>query len=157
MTNGDGHIVRPMPGHPFDPIHVGPITVTFQVDAEMSNGTATVSRCDVPGGAGVPVAHYHDAFEETIVGIAGTVTFDVAGESVRVGPQETLCIRRGEAHSFMAHDGDVSFLAVITPGILGPEYFQELSEALAAAGGGPPDPAAMGAVMLRHGLTPVAP
>jgi hypothetical protein len=31
----------------FDPIDLGPITITLSVDAEMSNGSATVSRCDV--------------------------------------------------------------------------------------------------------------
>ena len=49
----------------FDPIDLGPIRITFSVDAEMSNGSATVSRCDVAAGSGIPVAHSHDAFEET--------------------------------------------------------------------------------------------
>jgi mannose-6-phosphate isomerase-like protein (cupin superfamily) len=138
----------------FDPIPLGPITVTFSVDAEMSNGTATVSRCDVVGGAGLPVAHSHDAFEETIYGLEGVTTFRVDGEAVPVGPGDTLCIKRGQVHSFMAEGGDVSFLAIATPGVFGPAYFLEIAEIVAAAEG-PPDPQAIGAVMLRHGLTPV--
>jgi mannose-6-phosphate isomerase-like protein (cupin superfamily) len=141
----------------FDPIHLGPITITFSVDAEMSNGTATLSRCDVLGGAGLPVPHSHDAFEETIYGLAGVTTFTVEGEQIPVGPGDTLCIRRGEVHSFMAGDDDVSFLAMATPGVFGPAYFLELHDVIAAAGGGAPDPAAVAAVMLRHGLTPVPP
>jgi hypothetical protein len=39
------------------------------------------------------------------------------------------------------------------PGVLGAEYFREIRKLL--AGGGPPDPKAMGAVMLKHGLVPV--
>jgi quercetin dioxygenase-like cupin family protein len=137
----------------FDPIPLGPITVTFSVDAEMSNGTATMSRCDVAGGAGLPVPHSHDAFEETIYGLEGMTTFTVDGEAIPVGPGDTLCIKRGQVHSFMAGDDDTAFLAVATPGVFGPAYFLELRDLLAADG--PPDPAAIGAVMLRHGLTPV--
>jgi mannose-6-phosphate isomerase-like protein (cupin superfamily) len=143
-----------MPPKSFEPIHLGPITVTFAVDGEMSNGTATLSRCDVVGGAGLPLPHSHDAFEETIYGLEGVTTFTVDGEEIAVGPGDSLCIKRGQVHSFMAEGGDVSFLAMATPGVFGPEYFLELADVIANADG-LPDPAAIAAVMLRHGLTPV--
>ena len=139
----------------FDPIHLGPITVTFSVDAEMSNGTVALMRCDVEGGEGLPVPHSHDAFEETIYGLAGITTFTVDGEEIAVGPGDVLCIKRGEVHSFMADAGDVSFLAIPTPGVFGPDYFLEIADVLAASDG-KPDPEALAAVMLRHGLTPVS-
>ena len=50
---------------------------------------------------------------------------------------------------------DVRFLAIATPGVFGPTYFQDLAEVLAT--GGPPDPAAIVGVMRRHGLTPAPP
>jgi quercetin dioxygenase-like cupin family protein len=137
----------------FDPIDLGPITITFSVDAEMSNGSVTVSRCDVAAGAGIPVAHSHDAFEETIYGLEGVTTFTVDGEPVKVGPRDTLCIKRGQVHMFMAGDADASFLAIATPGVFGPDYFLEIAAVIAVADG-PPDPQAMATVMLRHGLTP---
>lgn len=138
----------------FDPIHLGPMTITFSVDAEMSNGSATVSRCDVDGGAGLPLPHSHDGFEETLYGLEGVTTFTVDGEEIELGPGDTLCIRRGQVHSFVAGPDDTSFLAVATPGVFGPEYFLEIADVIARSDG-PPDPAAMAAVMLRHGLTPV--
>jgi quercetin dioxygenase-like cupin family protein len=138
----------------FDPIDLGPITITFSVDAEMSNGSATVSRCDVAAGAGIPVAHSHDAFEETIYGLEGVTTFTVDGEEIEVGPGDTLCIKRGQVHKFMAGDADASFLGIATPGVFSPDYFFEIAEVIANSDG-PPDPQAMAAVMLRHGLTPV--
>jgi quercetin dioxygenase-like cupin family protein len=146
---------QPMPAKSFDPILIGPITVTFSVDAEMSNGTATLSRCDIKANAGLPLPHSHDAFEETIYGLEGTTAFLVDGEPVDVGAGDTLCIKRGQVHSFMAKDRDVSFLAVATPGVFGPDYFLEVAEVVAAAAGGPPDAEAIAQVMLRHGLTPV--
>jgi quercetin dioxygenase-like cupin family protein len=138
-----------------DPISLGPITITYSVLAEESNGTVTVQRCDVQAGSGVPLAHSHDGFEETIYGLEGRCAFTVDGTDTVVGPGDTLCIRRGAVHSFMAHDEDVAFLAIATPGVFGPDYFLELRDVVRAAAGGPPDPAAMAAVMRRHGLTPV--
>ena len=42
----------------------------------------------------------------------------------------------------------------MTPGILGPDYFREVAAVFEAAAGGPPDLAAIAAVMSRHGLIP---
>jgi quercetin dioxygenase-like cupin family protein len=140
------------PSH--EPIDLGPITVTFSVVAEESNGSVTVQRCDVAAGAGVPLAHSHDAFEETIYGLEGVTTFTVDGEDVAVGTGDTLCIPRGAVHSFMVYDNDAAFLAIATPGIFGPAYFLDLRDVVRAAAGGRPDPADIAAVMVRHGLTP---
>jgi hypothetical protein len=74
---------------------------------------------------------------------------------VDVGPGEALCIPRGAVHRFdNTHDVDAKALAVVTPGILGPDYFREIAAILDAAPGGPPDLAALAEVMRRHGLTP---
>jgi quercetin dioxygenase-like cupin family protein len=143
-----------MPIATHQPIHLGPITVTFSVVAEESNGTITAQRCDVRAGAGVPLAHSHDAFEETIYGLEGVTTWTVNGETVPIRRGDTVCIPRGAVHSFWVHDEDASFLAIATPGVFGPEYFLELADVVRAAAGGPPDPAEMAAVMRRHGLTP---
>jgi hypothetical protein len=53
-------------------------------------------------------------------------------------------------------DVDAIALAIVTPGILGPEYFRDLAAVVDAAAGGPPDLAAIATVMRRHGLTPRA-
>lgn len=50
-----------------------------------------------------------------------------------------------------------TFLAIASPGVFGPAYFQEVGEVVAASAGGPPDYAAVAQVMLRHGLTPAQP
>ena len=139
-----------------DPIVIGPITVTFTVDAEMSNGTVTVSRCDVAAGAGMPVAHSHDAFEETFVGIDGVTTVVIDGERREVRAGDVVLIPRGAVHTFSADLGDASFLAIATPGVFGPDYFHELKAVVDDAQGAP-EPQAVMAVMRRHGLTPAAP
>lgn len=139
-----------------DPIPLGPITITFSVLAEDSNGTVTMSRCDVEAGGGLAVPHFHDGFEETLYGLEGITTLVVDGETIELGPGDTYCIRRGAVHTFAARESAVSFIAIATPGVFGPEYFLELRDILGNAGPAGPDPQAVGEVMLRHGLTPQA-
>ncbi len=137
-------------------ITIGELKVRPRVEPDESAGTVAIHEFDVPAGAGLPLAHSHDAYEETIYGLAGTVTFTIEGAPTEIGPGEAVCIPRGAAHSF-ANTGEVdaTALAIITPGTLGADYFREVAAIVDAAAGGPPDLAAIGEVMRRHGLTPV--
>jgi quercetin dioxygenase-like cupin family protein len=137
-------------------IQLGAIRIDFLVDAAESNGSVTVFECFVPAGARIPLPHSHDGFEETAYVLEGICTWTVDGETRESGPGESVCIRRGQVHGFDNRGSeDERFLAIATPGVFGPAYFEDMAEILAA--GGPPDPAAIVAVMRRHGLTPVQP
>ncbi len=139
-------------------IHVGAVSIDFLVDADDSGGSVTVFECMVPAEAKVPVPHSHDGFEETIYGLEGVCSWTIDGEAVELGPGDALCIRRGQVHGFENRGSvDAKFLAIATPGVFGPAYFQDVARVLAAAAGGPPDLAAIGEVMRRHGLTPAQP
>jgi len=134
-------------------IQLGPIRIQFLIEADDSRGSLTVFECLIPAGSKVPVPHSHDAFEETVYGLEGSCTWTIDGRPCEIDPGESVCIRRGELHGFENRSSaDVKFLAIATPGVLGPDYFREVADLLAA--GGPPDPAAIGVVMRRHGLTP---
>jgi quercetin dioxygenase-like cupin family protein len=136
-------------------IKVGELAIRFLVEDETSGGSVTVFEFDVPAGAKVPVAHSHDGYEETIYGLEGVLTWTIEGTPTDIGPGEVLCIRRGAVHHFdNTHDVDAKALAIVTPGVLGPDYFRDLAAVVEAAAGGPPDLAAIAAVMRRHGLTP---
>jgi quercetin dioxygenase-like cupin family protein len=137
-------------------IHLGQIAIDFVVEADDSGGSHTVFECSVAAGARVPLPHSHDSFEETIYGLEGVSTFTVDGVAHEIAPGAAICIRRGQVHGFVNDSSeDTKFLAIATPGVFGPDYFRELAELV--AGGGPPDPAGIAAVMGRHGLTPVVP
>ena len=111
---------------------------------------------DVAANARLPIAHSHDGYEETLYGVKGVLTFTVDGRKTDLGPGDVLCIPRGAVHRFdNFSSADTTTLAIVTPGILGPDYFREIAAVIAAAAGGPPDPAAIVAIMRRHGLTPV--
>jgi quercetin dioxygenase-like cupin family protein len=136
-------------------INVGELAIRFLVEGEESGGAVAVFEFDVPAGAKVAAAHSHDGYGETIYGLEGVLTWTIEGMPVDVGPGEALFIPRGAVHHFdNTHDVDAKALAVVTPGVLGPDYFREVAAILGAAAGGPPDLPAIGAVMHRHGLTP---
>jgi quercetin dioxygenase-like cupin family protein len=138
-------------------IKIGQLAIRFLVEGKESAGSVAMFECDVPAGAKVPVAHSHDAYEETVYGLEGVLTWTIEGTTTDVGPGEALCIPRGAVHHFdNTHDVDAKALAIVTPGILGPDYFRDVAAVVDAAAGGPPDLAAIGAVMLRHGLTPAS-
>jgi quercetin dioxygenase-like cupin family protein len=139
----------------YEEIRIGELAIRFLVEGKESAGSVAIFEFDVPVGAKVPVAHSHDAYEETIYGLEGVLTMTVEGVSTEVGPGEALLIPRGAVHRFdNLHDVDAKALGIVTPGILGPQYFRDVAEIVDAAAGGPPDLAAIGAAMKRHGLTP---
>jgi len=136
-------------------IRVGGMAVRFLVEGDQSAGSVAVFEFDVPAGAKVAAAHSHDGYEETIYGLEGVLTWTIEGKPADVGPGEILCIPRGAVHHFdNSGNVDAKALAIVTPGILGPDYFREVASILDAAAGGPPDPAEIAVAMRRHGLTP---
>lgn len=137
-------------------ITVGALRVRFLVEGDASNGSVTVFECDVPAQSRMPAPHSHDAFEETIYGLEGVTEWTVDGETIEIGPGDAMCILRGRVHGFANQaQRDARFLAVATPGVFGAAYFRDVADLLSAEGA--PDPAAVAAVMRRHGLTPAAP
>jgi quercetin dioxygenase-like cupin family protein len=146
-----------MPARTSEEIRIGQLAIRFLVEREESGGSVAVFEFDVPAGARVPVAHSHDGYEETIYGLEGVLAWTVEGETTDLGAGEALLIRRGAVHRFdNPYDTDASALAIVSPGILGPDYFRDLAAIVESAAGRPPDTAAISDTMRRHGLTPVA-
>src|SRR4051794_369019 len=144
-----------MPSSLSDTIRVGALSIRFVLDARASDGRATAFECDIPANATMPAPHSHDGFDETNYGLAGVTTFTVEGERRELHPGEVVFIPRGAVHAFANRSAeDATFLAIVTPGLLGPDYFTEIGALLSAAAGRLPDLAAIGDVMRRHGLTP---
>lgn len=137
-------------------IRVGQIEIKFMLEAADTNGSVAMFEFSVPVGAKVPLPHSHKHYDETIYGVEGVVTFTVDGKPVDIAPGECCFIPRGAVHGFNnLKQIHARALAVITPALLGPEFFQ-----LAAAimnSGGPPDVEKLRAVMTKHGLVPAMP
>jgi quercetin dioxygenase-like cupin family protein len=139
-------------------IQVGPLVVKFLVTESDSNANAAVFEMITPSDARLPAPHSHDGYEETSYGIDGVLTWTVDGTPHDVGPGQALCIRRGQVHGFANSSGKVSrTLVVVTPALIGPEYFREAASIFAS--GADPDMMRqqLMALMVRSGMTPVRP
>ncbi len=102
--------------------------------------------------ARVPVPHYHESWDETIIGQMGVTTWRVDGKDIELPPGESLFIKRGMVHGFRNDSGEAaSYLCILTLGALGTGYFREIAALL---DGGASDPAKFKETMLRYGLVP---
>jgi len=137
-------------------IRVGQLTVEFFATGTETGGHADIFEVRVPEGAKVPVAHHHVEVDELVYVLEGTLTYTLGGVAHTLVAGQQLFAPKGVEHHFAnLHAGTARFLSVLTPATIGPKFFREVGELLAA--GGPPDPAKVGAVMRKHGLVPSPP
>ncbi len=131
-------------------IAIGGLTLEFLYDKEQTDGGLDMFRMTVQPKARVPIPHYHESWDETIYGLSGTLVWRVGNEDVFLSSGESIFIKRGVVHSFRNDsEAPATALCVLTPGVLGPQYFRDMAALLAD---GPPDPAKMKEIMARHGL-----
>ena len=128
------------------------LQVRFLRSKDQTKDSLDVFEMTVRPDGRMPVPHYHESWDETVYGLAGTTSWHIDGRDMPVGPGQSAFIPRGTVHGFRNDSGaPASCLCVLTPGVLGPDYFREVAELLA---GSAPDPAEIKRVMLRHGLVP---
>jgi quercetin dioxygenase-like cupin family protein len=137
-------------------IRVGEIEIKFLLEAADSNGSMAMFEFTVPAGAKVPLPHSHKDYDETIYGLDGVITFTVEGKPMDIGRGESCFVPRGVVHGFNnLQPTNAKALAVITPALLGPDFFKEMAVIVNA--GGRPDVEKLKAVMAKHGLVPALP
>ena len=136
-------------------IRIGPLAIRFLLTGEDTNGSVSVFEVTVPAGQKLAApAHKNETYEETLYGIAGTLTWTINGKAIDVGPGQAICIPRGAVHRFDNFGTvDAKQLSIVTPAVMGPAYFREASAVINAAGGGPPDSGKMIEIFRRHGMT----
>lgn len=78
-----------------DVIRVGQIEIRFRLEAAQTGGHFTMFEYLIPVNARVPVAHSHEAFDETIYGLDGATTVTLDGRKVIVERGDVLLIPAG--------------------------------------------------------------
>ena len=137
-------------------IRIGQIEIRFLLEGRDTNGQLAVFEFTVPAGAKVPIPHSHKNYDETIYGLEGVMTFTVNGKPMDIAPGETCFIPRGAVHGFNnLKQANSKALAVVTPALIGPDFFRETAAIVNASG--PPDLEKLKAVLTRHGLAPALP
>jgi quercetin dioxygenase-like cupin family protein len=135
-------------------IHVGRLSINYIVD-----GSATSSmgmfELSVPPGSNVPPPHSHSNNEECVYVLQGTLRYTVGDETRDLKPGQSMHTPKGVVHAFSnPFDVPAKALIALSPDI-GAQYFRDVAAVIDAAG--PPDKAALVAVMSKYGLVPAAP
>ncbi|MBR0659734.1 cupin domain-containing protein [Neoroseomonas oryzicola] len=134
-------------------VRIGALELRFHVDETDGAGDVVMFEFVVPEKARVPVPHFHEACDEIVYGLEGTMTTTLDGVAHEVRKGEVVFVPRGKVHHHAnLHEGTARAMIVIAPGTIGRRYFEEMAELVSRPG--PPDVAQMKAVMLRHGLVP---
>jgi quercetin dioxygenase-like cupin family protein len=133
-------------------IRIGGLGLRFFESKDENNGSLDLFEMTVQPDARMPIAHYHESWDETIYGLTGVTVWRIDGVDVPLEPGQHVFIKRGTVHSFRNDTtAPTTCLCILTPGVLGPGYFRDMASLLA---GGAPDPAKMKETMLRYGLVP---
>ena len=135
------------------PIKVGGLTIRYLVDGSQAGGIG-MFELEVPPGSNVPPPHSHTHNEECVYVVEGTLRYTVDNVTRDLRPGDWMRTPKGSVHGFSnPHDGSARALIVMSPDI-GAQYFHDVANVVNA--GGPPDKAALIAVMSRYGLVPAA-
>ena len=139
---------------PKEVIVIGQIEIRYLLEGSDTKGALALFEVVVPPNVRVPAPHRHVTYDETIYGLAGVCTFVVEGHEFLMGTGESIFIARGASHGFQNRGTETArFLVTVTPGVLSPDFFREVSALMRA--GGPPDLKRLNEIMLRHGLEAV--
>ena len=135
-------------------INVGQLRIRYLVDGTQS-ASLGMFELTVPPGSNVPPPHSHSDNEEIVYVLEGTLRYSVGTETRDLAPGQTMRTPKGSVHGFSNPFGSVARALITLAPDIGPRYFEDVAAVINA--GGPPDRAALAAVMNRHGLVPAAP
>ena len=134
-------------------IRLGGLELRFLQTKEDTAGSLDAFEMTVQSNARMPMPHYHESWDEIIYGLTGVTTWRVGGQDIAIGPGGSVFIKRGIVHGFRNDTQETaSCLCILTPGVLGPDYFREMAALMSA---GTLDPTRMKDTMMRYGLVPV--
>ncbi|MFC0218965.1 cupin domain-containing protein [Pseudochelatococcus lubricantis] len=125
----------------------------FVVDETTGSGSLVAFEFVIPPNARVPAPHFHQDVDEMIYALDGITTSTLDGQRHELRTGESLFVPRGSTHTHEnLHDETARSLVVLTPGLIGRRYFEEIAAEVNVPG--KPDLARIKEIMLRHGLVP---
>jgi len=135
------------------PIKIGKLTITFLQSHHETQGAVDLFELIIPPHAHLNLPHLHRESEETVLAMNGITTWIVDQRRITLHPGQQLHIPRGTIHSYLNdQQATARVLCLLTPGLLGPEYFRELSRVFRTDD--PPDLAEIGSIMARYDVIP---
>jgi quercetin dioxygenase-like cupin family protein len=135
-------------------INAGQLGIRYLVDGSQS-ASMGMFELTIPPASNVPPPHSHSNNEELVYVLEGTLRYTVGSDTRDLARGQSMHTPRGTVHAFSnPFDSVARALIVLSPDI-GAQYFKDVAAVVNA--GGPPDKAALVAVMSRYGLVPSVP
>lgn len=135
-------------------INVGQLGIRYLVDGSQS-ASLGMFELTVPPASNVPPPHSHSNNEEIVYVLEGTLRYTVGSDTRDLAPGQSMQTPRGTVHAFSNPFGSAARALIVLSPDIGAQYFKDVAAVVNA--GGPPDKAALAAVMSRYGLVPSAP
>jgi quercetin dioxygenase-like cupin family protein len=135
-------------------INAGQLGIRYLVDGSQS-ASMGMFELTIPPASNVPPPHSHSNNEELVYVLEGTLRYTVGSDTRDLARGQSMLTPRGTVHAFSnPFDSVARALIVLSPDI-GAQYFKDVAAVVNA--GGPPNKAALVAVMSRYGLVPSVP
>jgi uncharacterized cupin superfamily protein len=135
-------------------IKVGQLSINYIVDGA---GTAGLGMFEltVPPGSNVPPPHSHSNNEECVYVLEGVLRYTVGAETRDLAAGQSMRTPKGVVHAFANPFAATAKALIVNSPDIGADYFRDVAAVVNS--GGPPDKAALLAVMSRYGLVAAAP
>ena len=69
-------------------IRIGGLELRFLQSKDDTGGSLDMFEMTVQPNARMPVPHYHETWDETVYGLAGTTTWRIDGRDIGIGPAQ---------------------------------------------------------------------
>lgn len=135
-------------------VSLGKLTIRYLIDGSQT-GTMGIFELTVLPNAGVPPPHSHSNNEEIVYVTEGMLRYSVGEDTRDLHPGESMHTPRGITHQFSNPFSEAARALIVLSPDIGMQYFLDIGEIVNK--GGPPDKAALAAVMKRYGLVPAVP
>ena len=135
-------------------IKIGQLGINYIVDGA-STSSLGMFELTVPPGANVPPPHSHSNNEECVYVLEGTLRYTVGSETRDLSAGQSMSTPKGVTHAFANPFAKTARALIVNSPDIGAQYFRDIAAVVNT--GGPPDKAALVAVMTRYGLVLAAP
>ena len=135
-------------------IKVGQMLINYIVDGS-SGSSLGMFELTVPSGSNVPPPHSHSNNEEIVYVLEGTLRYTVGPETRDLSVGQHMRTPKGIVHAFANPFASTAKALIVNSPDIGAQYFKDVAAIVNADG--PPDKAALVAIMSRYGLVPAVP
>jgi quercetin dioxygenase-like cupin family protein len=109
----------------------------------------------VPPASNVPPPHSHSNNEELVYVLEGTLRYTVGADTRDLTPGQSMHTPRGTAHAFSNPFNSIARALIVLSPDIAAQHFKDVADVVNVDG--PPNKAALVAVMSRYGLVPSTP